>query len=112
MFERLQKEVDKYNEECVGGKAVLQWYEASNIDGGACEDSETESIPETKRKKRNMSDKPLILVILSPLMARAHSEVQQSGELVFLRLNGISGQIQHLRFYFVHCQQCIRYIYL
>lgn len=50
MFERLQK-MDKCNEECVGGKAVLQWYEASNIDGGACEDSETESIPKTKRKR-------------------------------------------------------------
>ena len=59
MFERLQKEVDKYNKQCVGGKALLQWYEACNIDGSACEDSESESIPKPKRKKRDVSDKPL-----------------------------------------------------
>lgn len=34
------------------------------------------------KEKGEMSDKPLILVILSPLMTRAHSKVKQAGELV------------------------------
>ena len=66
----------------MGGKALLQWYEACNIDGSACEGSESESIPKPKRRKGDVSDKPLILVILSPLMACAHREVQQASDIV------------------------------
>ncbi len=82
MFERLQHEVDQYNEKfaSLGGKALLQWYEANDSDQEADSDSESNK---TKKKKREISDKPLILVILSPLMSRAHKEIQQASEIVF-----------------------------
>ena len=45
-------------------------------------DSGSECIPK-KKKKREISNKPLILVLLTPLMARAHQEIQQASEIVF-----------------------------
>ena len=72
LFDRLQAKVDQYNTEN-DGKAFLQWYEApvSEID-----DKLEEKAPPAKRKKRNPSEKP-------PLMARAHRNVMQAGEIVF-----------------------------
>ena len=81
MFERLQDEVDQYNEKhaSMGGKALLQWYEA---DDDKDTDIESECVPK-KKKKKELSNKPLILVLLTPLMARAHQEIQQASETVF-----------------------------
>ena len=81
MFERLQDEVDQYNEKhpSMGGKALLQWYEA---DDDKDTDIESECVPK-KKKKKELSNKPLSLVLLTPLMARAHQEIQQASEIVF-----------------------------
>ena len=81
MFERLQDEVDQYNEKhaSMGGKALLQWYET---DDDKDMDSESECIPK-KKKKREIPKKPLILVLLTPLIAHAHQETQQASEIVF-----------------------------
>ena len=79
LFDRLQEKVDQYNveNEPLGGRAFLQWYEApvSEID-----DELEEKAPPAKRKKR---DKPLVLAICTPLMARAHKSAMQAGEIVF-----------------------------
>ena len=79
LFDRLQEKVDQYNH-ALGGKALLQWYEApiSEMD-----DELDEKAPPAKRKKREPSEKPLILAICTPLMARAHRNVMQAGEIVF-----------------------------
>ena len=82
LFERLQEKVDEYNKEndVHGGKAFLQWYEApaSEID-----DELENKAPLAKRKKREPTEKPLILAICTPLMARAHRNVMQAREMVF-----------------------------
>ena len=46
----------------MGGKALLQWYEA---DDDKDMDSESECIPK-KKKKREISNKPLILFFFDP----------------------------------------------
>ena len=63
----------------MGGKALLQWYET---DDDKDTDIESECVPK-KKKKKEVSNKPLILVLLAPLMARAHQEIQQASEIVF-----------------------------
>ena len=60
---------------CRGGKALLQWYENSDRSDSDCEADFTEK---TKRIKREISHKPLILIIVTPLMARAHAHIQQA----------------------------------
>ena len=42
----------------------------------------SECIPK-KKKKREISKNPLILALLTPLMAHAHQEIQQASEIVF-----------------------------
>lgn len=73
MFRRLQHEVDLYTEknQAEGGKALLQWYEGSD----SCDESgksDDEVLTKAKRRKRETSQKPLILAIVTPLMARVH----------------------------------------
>ena len=73
--------MDKYNRDNLEaeGKPILQWYEAPGI-----EDSNSGAdLPPTKRKRREVSNKPLILAICTPLMARVHKQVCQSVEIVF-----------------------------
>ena len=81
MFTKLQRLVDQYNENNgdKGGKTLLQWYETT-IEKS---DSEGECTQKAKRKKRDISQKPLILAIVTPLMARAHSHIQQASEIAF-----------------------------
>ncbi len=80
LFQRLQLEVDTYNAKNSeqGGKAILQWYEKHS------DMSDVEEEPKKKRRKRDHSDKPLIIAICTPLMSRAHKNICQAGELVFL----------------------------
>ena len=82
MFSKLQAMVDQYNENTglQGGKALLQWYENSDRSDSDCEADFTEK---TKRIKREISHKPLILVIVTPLMARTHAHIQQASEIAF-----------------------------
>ena len=82
LFEKLQLVVDQYTEQNAsqGGKALLQWYERSDDDG---DDSDTEGCKPRKKRKREPSSTPLILAICTPLMARAHTLVQQASEVVF-----------------------------
>lgn len=82
LFERLQVEVNKYNEAYSNqnGKAVFQWYKGGNC---AISDETNEDPPPPKKHKRELSDKPLILAICTLLMSRAHKYVCQAGELVF-----------------------------
>ncbi len=72
--------VDTYNAKNSeqGGKAILQWYEKYS------DMSDVEEEPKKKRRKRDHSDKPLIIAICTPLMSRAHKNICQAGELVFL----------------------------
>lgn len=83
LFEKLQEKVDHFNatENVAGGKAILQWYEAPEKED--MDDLETQPPPTKKQKKREKGGKPLILAICTPLMARAHSQVRQAGEILF-----------------------------
>ena len=87
VFAKLQEKVDRYNSDAsaAGGKVILQWYQTPATEYSEHEsESETESNPPpTKRKRREVCDKPLILAICTPLMARAHWQVLQAGEIVF-----------------------------
>ena len=58
---------------------MLQWCETT-IEKS---DSEGECTQKAKRKKRDISQKPLILAIVTPLMARAHGRIQQASEIAF-----------------------------
>ena len=74
--------MDEYNRKnkAHGGKAFLQWYETplSEMDN-----EHEEKEPPTKQKKREPSEKPLVLAICTPLMARTHRNVIQAGEIAF-----------------------------
>ena len=66
----------------------MQWYEPaeeeSNDDTDDCDEITEE--PKTKRKRRHNckeTSKPFILALCTPLMARVHSNVVQSSEMVF-----------------------------
>ena len=80
MFTKLQRLVDQYNENNgdKGGKALLQRCETT-IEKS---DSEGECTQKAKRKKRDIQT-PLILAIVTPLMARAHGHIQQASEIAF-----------------------------
>ena len=81
LFVKLQAQVDEYNSKNgkQGGKALLQWYETT----AKISDSEDENTPKPKKRKREISQKPLILALITPLMARAHCQIQQAGEIAF-----------------------------
>ena len=86
MFTKLQSVVDQYNEDkrMKGGRAMLQWYEITGNNDNNEDDSDTEHPPKKKRKKCiHLSYKPLILVVITPLMAWAHSQIQQASVIVF-----------------------------
>ena len=70
MFEQLEKIVRIYNDEHeeAGGRAIIQRYE-----------KQSENATWVGKK----SDQPLVLLICTPLMARAHKLVRQAGELVY-----------------------------
>jgi len=80
LFERLEREIQVYNETWGehGGKAKLQRFATSTISD--TDDMETQD--EVKRPKRARCE-PLILVIRTPLMARAHATIPQSAEIMF-----------------------------
>ncbi len=84
LFQQLQEKVDEYNTKNreTGGKAILQWYESLAESEESDGESETKP-PPLKKKKKRPSNKPLILAVCTPLMARAHKEVCQAGEIVF-----------------------------
>ena len=86
MFKMLRHEVDLYNEknQSLGGKALLQWYVRNNCDNeSGSSGSDCEEIPRPKKKKQEIPQKPMILAIVTPLMARAHQHIQQASEIVF-----------------------------
>ena len=72
MFEKLDVMIQQYNKEfgSEGGRAFLQKFERSI-------DSKSEYIP------GKSIDTPLVLAVCTPLMARAHTLLQQAGELVY-----------------------------
>lgn len=65
LFKELEKKINVYNDEHQqqGGKAIVQRF---------C------------KNKEKGEDRPLILAICTPLMARVHEHVQQSKELIFI----------------------------
>lgn len=94
MIAKLQHEVDQYNKFAnMGGKALLQWYEADHSNEDTDSDNESIPGPNKKREKKEMSDKPLILVLVTPLMAHAHQKIQQASEIVFCDSNSISRRV-------------------
>ncbi len=92
LFEKLEQEVEKYNE-CYGdsgGSAKMQWYSVQDCDVvvgsdiNASENGEECGQPPPKKKKRCKEKvKPFILAVCTPLMARVHRNVMQSSEIVF-----------------------------
>ena len=58
MFDKLDELVERYNNENEekGGKSFLQWYVSGNID-------------------KTTTEKPLVLAIVTPLMARTHMHI-------------------------------------
>lgn len=90
LFEKLQEAVDNYNcqnENAGGGKALLQWYESIKQEQASAEfssDEDDEMKPMTKKGKNETSKSPMILVLCTPIMRRAHLYVQQSRDIVFL----------------------------
>ncbi len=83
MLQRLQVEVDTYNEKWAseGGIAKLQWFQ--DLRGETSDNSDAEDfIPPPK--KRKTTHQPLIVAICTPMMSRAHNHIVQSGEMVFL----------------------------
>lgn len=79
MFSKLQTVVN-HNTGEQGGKALLQWYEATCKSERSESDCKSDCTLKTKWEKREISQKPLILVIATPLMARAHCKIQQASE--------------------------------
>ena len=79
--EKHQEAVDKYNtqNESVGSKAVLQWYESVERSSG----SEDEDVrPASLKKKRvEKQSTPMILALCTLIMQRAHLHVQQSRDV-------------------------------
>jgi len=90
LFEKLQEKIDEYNavNNEIGGKAMLQWYEQTS-EGDEIDDTDTKvddtdtNVVEKPKCKKRKRIKPMILAICTPLMARAHQDVRQAGELVF-----------------------------
>ena len=80
--------MNKYNEKYAGqnGKAILQWYESHTHKQYHLSDDDTDdesTPPPSKKSKKEVTSKPLILALCTPLMARAHEHVSQAGELLF-----------------------------
>ena len=46
--------------------------------------SDADDFAPPKKKKKKNNDQPLIVAICTPMMARAHKHIIQSGEMVFL----------------------------
>ena len=82
MFESLQDEVDQYN-----AKHASIWVEKHYCSGMRQMMTKIQilkvNVFQRKRRKKELSNKPLSLVLLTPLIARAHQEIQQASEIVF-----------------------------
>lgn len=85
MFSQLQAQVENYNQQNAeqGGKAKLQVYE-SPTDDCSSDDLEPPPPKSIKLKKSKQITHPMVLAICTPLMARAHQNIQQAGEMVFI----------------------------
>lgn len=83
-FERLEHEIQVYNETWgeYGGKAKLQRFATSTVRDTDDKETHDDVPPKVKRPKRARCE-PLILVICTPLMARAHATIPQSAEIMF-----------------------------
>ena len=83
LFECLEKEIQVYNERWGehGGQAKLQRFETP-IGDTDNEETQNDIPPKAKRSKLERHD-PLILVVCTPLMARAHTTIPQSAEIMF-----------------------------
>ena len=82
MFDQLSQEVRQYTEAHAGegGRVFLQKYET----GLSSDTLDNQYSQPTKSKMKKVTDNvPFILAIVTPLMARAHQMLRQSGELVY-----------------------------
>ena len=82
MFDQLSQEVRQYNEAHVGegARVFLQNYET----GLSSNTFDNQYSQPSKSKEKKVTDNVLfILAIVTPLVARAHQIVRQSGELVY-----------------------------
>lgn len=89
MFWQLQAEIDFYNESKQGGKAKLQIYEGIDVDENKnSSNSDDEFLPPPKKKakvkKYQQKHRPMVMAICTPLMARAHENILQAEEMVFI----------------------------
>lgn len=84
LFERLEHEIQVYNETWgeYGGKVKLQRFATSTVSDTDDKETQDDVPPKVKRPKGARCE-PLILVICTPLMARAHATIPQSAEIMF-----------------------------
>ncbi len=89
MFTQLQAEVEIYNKqnESRGGKAKIQLYECPKkvVVESSSDDDDLTPPPQKKLKlnKKAQKAQPMVLAICTPLMARAHQNIPQAGEMIF-----------------------------
>ena len=89
LFERLDEYIKEYNlchkEE--GGCIMMKRYSAPHTESQA-EISSDEEVIAPKRKKQKLQkhtkEKPLLVTICMPLMARVHQGIPQAGEMMFV----------------------------
>ena len=85
MFSQLKTEIESYNSQN-HGRAQLQIYDnpgpESNNDSS---DNDEKPLPvkKIKLKKKKSKIQPMVLAICTPLMVRAHQNLQQAGEMFF-----------------------------
>ena len=82
MFDQLSQEVRQYNEAHAGegARVFLQKYE-TGLSSNTLDNRYSQ--PSKSKVKKVTDNVPFILAIVTPLMARAHQIVRQSGELVY-----------------------------
>ncbi|XP_062503901.1 uncharacterized protein LOC134180732 [Corticium candelabrum] len=93
MFFQLQTEIDIYNEnnQQQGGTAKLQVYKnpcLNKAKSGTSSNSDDDISPPPRKKvklcKRKQKHQPMVLAICTPLMSRAHNNIKQAREMVFI----------------------------
>ena len=85
MFSQLKTEIESYKSQN-HGRAQLQIYDNPGSESNNDSSDNDEKPPPVKKiklKKKKSKIQPMVLAICTPLMVRAHQNLQQAGEMVF-----------------------------
>ena len=85
MFSQLKTEIESYNSQN-HGRAQLQIYDNPGSESNNDSSDNDEKPPPVKKiklKKKKSKIQPMVLAICTPLMVRAHQNLQQAGEMFF-----------------------------